>query len=197
MTTVKSVKTRRRGARLEQAIIEVAWERLVEHGYTSLTMEMVASAAHTSRSVLARRWNSKAALVLAAIEYQLSQHPLQVPDRGDVRAELLEYLQRLGTLTPIMATIVTLLANEMFRKAYATPEDVRRALTAGRTDNLAVILERAVARGEVDPDKLIPPVRALIRDLMRQHVMMHRAAPSEQLFTAWVDAIFLPLVRCA
>lgn len=196
MTTVKSVKTRRRGARLEQAIIEVAWDRLVAHGYTSLTMEMVAGAAQTSRSVLARRWNSKAALVLAAIEYQLSRHPLQVSDRGDVRAELLEYLQRLGTLAPILATIVTLLGNEMFRKAYATPEEVRRVLTAGRTDNLAVILERAVARGEVDPDKLIPPVRTLLRDLMRQHVMMHRAAPSEQLCATWVDAIFLPLVCC-
>lgn len=195
MAIAKSVKTRRRGARLEQAIIEVAWDRLVEHGYTSLTMEMVASAAHTSRSVLARRWNSKAALVLAAIEYQLSRHPPQVRDQGDVRAELLEYLQRLGQFAPIFATINALLSNDMFRKAFATPEEVRRALSAGRTDNLSVILDRAVARNEIDPDKLIPPVKTVVRDLLRHHVMMHRVAPSEQLCAAWVDSIFLPLVR--
>jgi len=197
MTTVKPVKTRRRGAALEQAIIEVAWDLLVAHGYTLLTMEMVAGAARTSRSVLARRWNSKAALVLAAIKYQLSRQPPQVPDQGDVRTELLAYLQRLGDLAPIFTTVNGLLANEMFRKAFATPEEVRRALSAGRTDNLTVILDRAVARGEIDPDKLIPPVRTLVRDLLRHHVMMHRAAPPEQLRLAWVDCIFLPLVRRA
>lgn len=195
MIIAKSVKTRRRGATLEQAIIEVAWDRLVEHGYTSLTMEMVARAAHTSRSVLARRWNSKASLVLAAIKYQLSKHPPQVPDQGDVRAELLEYLQRLGSFAPIFTTINALLSNEMFRKAFATPEEVRRALSAGRTDYLSVILDRAVARNEIDPDKLTPPIKTLVRDLLRQHVMMHRAAPPEQLLVAWVDSIFLPLVR--
>src|SRR5690606_20632369 len=111
--------------------------------------------------------------------------------------ELLEYLQRLGNFAPIFATVNALLSNDMFRKAFATPEEVRRALSAGRTDNLSVILDRAVARNEIDPDKLIPPVKTLLRDLLRHHVMMHRVAPPEQLRIAWVDSIFLPLVRRA
>ncbi|AFK64412.1 TetR family transcriptional regulator [Advenella kashmirensis WT001] len=105
----------------------MAWDKLVEHGYTSLTMEMVASAALTSRSVLARRWTSKAALVMAAIKYQLSRQPPQVSDQGDVRVELLEYLQRLGNFAPIFATV-----NACCRTTCFARPSLRRKRSGGR-----------------------------------------------------------------
>jgi len=197
MALAKPVKTRRRGATLEQAIINVAWKKLLEHGYTNLTMEMIAVAARTSRSVLARRWESKPALVLAAIGHQLAKHPLQVPDMGDLRSELLEYLKRLGSLAPIFSTVNALLENEAFRKKFASPADLRIALSAGQPDNLALIYERAAIRGEMDLNKLNPAIQTLLRDLLRHHVMMYRCAPPESLRVAWVDTVFLPLVRPA
>ncbi len=197
MALVKPVKTRRRGATLEHAIINVAWKKLLEHGYTNLTMEMIATAANTSRSVLARRWESKSALILAALQHQLAKHPRHVPDMGDVRSELLEYLNRLGVFAPIFATINALFENEAFRKKFASPAELRMALRAGRPDNLDLIYERAAVRGEIDPNKINPVIQTLLRDLLRHHVMMYRCAPPESLRIAWVDSVFLPLVRPA
>ena len=53
---------RHRGAELEHAILEAAWLELEERGYAGLTMEAVAERSGTSRTVLARRWDGKAAL---------------------------------------------------------------------------------------------------------------------------------------
>jgi len=197
MALAKPVKTRRRGATLEHAIINVAWKKLHEHGYTNLTMEMIATAANTSRSVLARRWESKPMLVLAALQHQLAKHPRHVPDMGDVRSELLEYLNRLSVFAPIFSTVNALLENEAFRKKFASPAELRMALRAGQPDNLDLIYERAAIRGEIDPNKINPAIQTLLRDLLRHHVMMHRCAPPESLRIAWVDTVFLPLVRPA
>jgi len=48
--------TRRRGAELEAALLDAAWDELQAVGYAGLTMEAVADRAGTSRAVLYRRW---------------------------------------------------------------------------------------------------------------------------------------------
>ncbi|MEU4746994.1 helix-turn-helix domain-containing protein, partial [Actinosynnema sp. NPDC023658] len=60
------IKSRRRGAQLEQAILDAAWDELCEVGYARLTIEGVAIRAGTSKSVIYRRWGSRAELALAA-----------------------------------------------------------------------------------------------------------------------------------
>ncbi|TEA77740.1 TetR/AcrR family transcriptional regulator [Allopusillimonas ginsengisoli] len=195
MQSSSSTKTRRRGPELDEAIIEAAWAELAEHGYAGLTMETVATRARTSRSVLARRWNGKALLAIAAIQWQLAKHPLDVPDRGSVRKELLEYLDRLSDLIPFLDVVFSVSLNKAFRETYASPQALRKALNEGRPPDLGVILSRGVARGEIDPAKLIAPIESLLSDLIRHHVLMNRSAPSKRLRANWVDAIFLPLVR--
>ncbi|MFF0588188.1 hypothetical protein ACFYWD_19660 [Streptomyces sp. NPDC003781] len=44
--------TRRRGAALENAITDVAWDVLVEHGYNGFAYEAVAARDGTSKPVL-------------------------------------------------------------------------------------------------------------------------------------------------
>ena len=195
MPSSSSIKTRRRGAELDEAIIDAAWAELAEHGYAGLTMETVANRACTSRSVLARRWDGKAALAVAAIRHQLSKHPLNVPDRGNLREELLEYLDRLSDLAPISGVVFSVALNGAFRETYASRQALRQALRDGRPDNLGLILRRAVERHEIDPAKLVAPIETLLNDLIRHYVVMHRSAPPKDLRVAWVDAIFLPLVR--
>jgi len=195
MQSSSSTKTRRRGPELDEAIIDAAWAELAEHGYAGLTMEIVATRARTSRSVLARRWDGKAALAIAAIQSKLAKYPLDVPDRGSVRKELLEYLDRLSDLAPVFDVVLSVSLNEAFRESYASPNEMRQALNNGRFSSLDTILRRGVERGEVDPSKLIAPIESLLTDLTRHHVLMNRSAPPKGLCVAWVDAIFLPLVR--
>ena len=190
-----SSKTRRRGAELEKAIIEAAWAELAEHGYSGLTMETVAARAHTSRSVLARRWDGKASLTVAAIQYQLAKRSLDIPDQGSVRQELLTYLDHLSDLVPVLCICLSVSLNEAFRESYPSLDALRLALMGDRAgDMVGPILRRAIERREIDESKLSKPVASLLTDLIRHYALMHRAAPPKALRKAWVDEIFLPLV---
>jgi AcrR family transcriptional regulator len=186
---------RRRGAKLEDAILEAAWLELAERGYAGLTMEAVAERAETSRPVLARRWDGKAQLAVAAIRQQMAKHPLEVPDRGNLRTELLEFLKRAADRAAGIAAAFTLFSSNYFSESWSTPQDLRAALIQGEARPLSAILERAVKRGEIDPARLTPPVASLLSDLFRHYVIMNFSAPPSALRKAWVDTVFLPLVQ--
>jgi AcrR family transcriptional regulator len=186
---------RRRGADLEQALLDAAWAELTNNGYAGLTMEGVAERAGTSRPVIARRWDGKAQLAIAAIRQQMARHPLEVPDRGDLRTEVLEFLQRASERASAIAAAFTLFTSEYFSEISSHPEGLHKALIQGEAEVFSAILKRAVTRGEVESEKLVPPVTSLIADLFRYHVIMNFAAPPDDLKQAWVDTLFLPLVR--
>lgn len=58
--------TRRRGAELEEAILQAAAEVLEESGVPALTMDEVARRAGTNKNALYRRWPNRVALGAAA-----------------------------------------------------------------------------------------------------------------------------------
>lgn len=186
---------RRRGAVLEEAILEAAYAELDVHGYAGLTMEAVAARAGTSRPVLARRWDTRAALAVAAIRRQMSRHPIDVEDMSSVRSELLELLERASERARTAVAMFTLFAATYFGETGSSPQDLRAALIEGEADALKTVLDRGVARGEIDAQKLVPPVATLPYDLFRLHAIMTFAAPPVELRRMWVDAVFLPLVR--
>ncbi|MET2831596.1 TetR/AcrR family transcriptional regulator [Mesorhizobium shangrilense] len=186
---------RRRGADLEQALLEAAWLELIEHGYAGLTIERVAEKAGTSRPVISRRWDGKAPLAIAAIRHQMAKHPLEVPDRGNVRTELLEFLERASERAAGIAAAFTLFMSEYLSETSSSPEALHLAIIRGEAESLSVILKRGVERGEVDQKKLIPPVSSLLGDLFRHHAIMNFSAPPPALRKAWVDSVILPLIR--
>ncbi|PLP56157.1 TetR family transcriptional regulator [Mesorhizobium loti] len=188
---------RRRGADLERAILDAAWSELSARGYSGLTMEAVAERAGTSRPVLARRWDGKAPLTVAAIRQEIAKYPMNVPDRGDLRTELLEFLEQASKRAIGIAAVFTLFSSEYFAEAASVPNDLRAAVVQGNGTMLPAILDRAVQRGDIAREKLVPPVDALLGTLFREYVVMNFSAPPPDLRTAWVDRIFLPLVRAS
>jgi len=78
--------TRRRGAKLEAALLQAAWDELTAVGYAALTMEGVAARARTGRAVLYRRWPSRSELVLAASRRHAAIDSMAVPRRMTIRA---------------------------------------------------------------------------------------------------------------
>lgn len=188
------VPERRRGAALERAILDATWTELSEHGYAALTMDAVATRAGTSRPVLARRWDSRAGLVIATIRRRMADYPVDVPDRGDARVELIEMFDLAARRATAMAAAFTLFSTEYSRDKGRSPDDLRAILSDDDPDILALILERGVARGEIDAGKLTPPIASLLADLFRHHALMTWSAPDPALRAAWIDTIFLPLV---
>jgi AcrR family transcriptional regulator len=190
-----SLKERRRGTDLEAAILDAAWHELATAGYSSLTMDAVATRAGTSRPVLARRWSGRNDLALAAIRHEIAKYPVAVSPGSNLREELLTLLQQASRRASAMAASTVIILAEMSTVSGTSPEDVRATLAAGETSTLEAILERGIARGEVAAKKLKPGVATLILDLMRFHMIMHRSAPSPELMLTWLDDIFVPLIR--
>ncbi len=80
--------TRRRGAELEDAILDAAWLQLIGNGYSAFTFEAVAARAGTSRPVLYRRWKDREQLMIATIRHERAKDPIEIPDTGDLRDDV-------------------------------------------------------------------------------------------------------------
>ena len=187
---------RRRGARLEDAILDAAWAELVERGYPGLTLEGVARRADTSRPVLYRRWPSRTALATAALGRHLAQNPVVVPDLGSVRDEICLLLRRMSDRArPDMIRLVFDMQKDL-ADAHSSLADIRSRLRAQIVDSdvMQTILGRAIDRGEIAAARLTPRIVSLPTDLARHEVLMTFEPLSDQAIKEIVDEVFLPLV---
>jgi AcrR family transcriptional regulator len=187
--------TRRRGAALEDALLEAAWAELVDRGYAGLTMESVAKRAGTSRPVLARRWETPSDLAIAALRRYHKNNPIEAPDLGEIRAELIVLLQRFSDRGARIMTTVMLNMSEYFIETGSSIADIRDRIIGD--SKLKDVLERAVARGELDPRKLTARISTLPVDLVRHEVIMTRKPVSTETIEEILDTIFLPLAATA
>lgn len=189
-----SVKTRRRGAALEGALLEAAWAELLKGGYSAFTIEGVAQRAHTSRPVIARRWSSRGDLAMAAFGHHIESKPLSIPDESDIRSELIEYIVKLYERDFPIALIMWTQMDEYYREQKSSPAHFRDSLLAGRVSAVRFLLERAAKRGEVNADKLtemvisIPAAFLAYITATQSDIAIHAAV--EEM----IDNILLPLV---
>ncbi|GAA2692139.1 TetR/AcrR family transcriptional regulator [Streptomyces aculeolatus] len=190
----ESPATRRRGKALETAIMQAVWEQLAEVGYAAMTVKDVAARARTSKAVLYRRWPSRAELVFAAIVHGVPT-PDDLPDTGTLRSDTAQLLQQIAGR---FATVDTDVLWGLLAESARDPEllglirsellsDVHRGPTA-------VLVDRAVARGEVDPSRLTERRIALPLDLLRNEILV-RGSITPEAIAEIVDEVFLPLVR--
>jgi AcrR family transcriptional regulator len=187
---------RRRGIRLEDAILDAAWAELVERGYPGLTLEGVAKRAGTSRPVLYRRWPSRTALATAALGRHIAQNPIVVPDLGSVRDEICLLLRRMSDRArPDMIRLVFDMQKDLADK-HSSLADMRAHLRAQivESDVMQTILERAINRGEIAAARLTPRIVSLPTDLARHEVLMTFEPLSDEAIKEIVDEVFLPLV---
>jgi AcrR family transcriptional regulator len=182
--------SRRRGKVLEDALLSAAWDEVTAAGYAKFTMEGAAARAGTARSVLYRRWPSKAALVHAAMRHHLGSLDDEAPDTGNLRKDVLSVLQRVrGNFRQIGPDIAHGLMSEASDIPAGVYEVTPRAITA--------ILTRAAERGEVRRDRITPRIASLPGDLLRHEMMLPHGDPSDTFLAELLDEVFLPLVAAA
>ena len=186
-------QTRRRGTELEHALLDAAWDELIERGYENFTLDSVAARAHTSRPVIARRWSDRRELVIAAVRYWAEHNRLPIPDTGSLRGDLLAYLEEKAVQrAELMAVFGVRLA-----AFVAENEDAARQLGEAITQSqgLDEIWQRAADRREVDLDTLTPRIRSLPFDLVGAELARtHHALPRATIEEIH-DTVVLPLVR--
>ena len=147
----KQLRGRPRQAELDRRILEAALRLLSERGYAHLSLEDVATAAHTTRATIYLRYVSKAALVADAILYARGTSCLPKLS-GNLRQDLVTQLGhfRASMETPYsMAIIGSALAEER-----ATPEllaTLREHIVRSRREMLRTLLHEAQTRNELMP----------------------------------------------
>lgn len=186
---------RRRGAKLEDALLDAAWRVLAQHGYSGFTYEAVAARANTSRAVLYRRWPQRDKLMLATLRKLFHAHPIVVPDTGSLRGDALAFLRNAATGRARMVTLLNLQLMEYFRDSGTNARELRDALRLGRTRSaFAQIVARAVERGELAKAKRSARIVELPFDLYRYEVFMTMRAVPAKTIVSIVDEVWLPLL---
>jgi AcrR family transcriptional regulator len=189
--TDRVIRRRRRGAALEEAILDAAWDELRAVGYASFTVDAVARRAGTSRPVLYRRWPNRAQLVLAAIRAHVpSLRPDDFPDTGQLRGDLLAELRLMrDRYYQVGPEIMNGLASELDH----LPADVLEILLP----ITAAIVARAAGRGEIGTHPVPAHVLAVPQALLRHELGLLHRRPTDADLARIVDDITIPALQHA
>ncbi len=136
---------------LDQRILDTTLRLLAEEGYANMSLDDVATAAHTTRATIYLRYPSKTALAVAALVHSRSSFvlpPLTGKLREDLVAQLHHFQESMNA--PYSLPIVgTALAEE-----HTTPEllvALRQYVMGSRRQMLRSILQDAQSRNELKP----------------------------------------------
>jgi AcrR family transcriptional regulator len=173
---VASTEPRRAGRPREdgvdERILNAALSRLVRWGYGQLRVDDVAAEAGVAKTTLYRRWASKEALV-ADVMRRLYLDRVQATDQGNLRADLVALVRESYELLFDGPGHVV---EDLVRESGASRElaTVIRSTTDARRRAFRQVMNRGVARGELDPsidhelviDLLVGPLwtRLLVTD---------------------------------
>jgi AcrR family transcriptional regulator len=188
MTESPVKRTRRRGAELEQAILDAAWAELDENGWAGFTMEAVAARCGTAKPVLYRRWANRAELAREML-MRATQQRAGLRSTGDLRDDLLRYL--VGAARFLRGPFGE--AARGIVAAGVRPDDPDRA-ASDATGPLRDVLAAAVARGDLAavPSDLVVNVGHF---LVVHELVQTGRAPSDERVRAIVDDVWLPALR--
>jgi len=180
----------------DAAIMQAALDGLAALGYDRLTMDEIAARAHAGKGALYRRWTSKAALIVDAVVARREQFaPLQIPDTGSLRGDIDAVIAALPDFDESAQRLMAVLAG-LATAASRDPElreEFSNTLLERPRRAMRQILDRAVARGEIAPERDLDLVPDVVIGLNMLQVLLGGAPTPE--FTARVfRTIIYPLV---
>jgi AcrR family transcriptional regulator len=143
---------RRPAAEVRAGVLRAAADLLLTEGIKAVTFDRVAAAAGSSKVTLYKWWPSAGALAAEAY-FTHSEHQLEFPDTGDLRADLTAQIRAFvrlltqGGAGPVIAGLIGVAQTDpelsaAFSEYYSAP---RRALALAT-------FEKARDRGELRPD---------------------------------------------
>lgn len=139
-----------RSAKVRESVLDATIAELTERGYRDLTVEAVAQRAGVHKTTVYRRWRSPEGLVADALD-RAAEQPWPIPDTGTLTSDLraLTELLRTGFTDPESAPVATAFVAAGMHHPEAA--DALRAFYTARHREAAAIIDRAIARGELEP----------------------------------------------
>ncbi|WP_432543689.1 TetR/AcrR family transcriptional regulator [Kineococcus sp. SYSU DK002] len=176
-------------ASVTSSVTAAVLEELAEVGYARTSMESVARRAGSGKSALYRRWPSKREMVLAAVA-ELSVPAGPTPDTGSLRSDLLALVQQV--VQWLSDARVSRILPDLTAEAARTPEladAVAASIGRPRREHGAVVLRRAVERGELDPGIDEELALDLLAALVHWRLVVRRAEVDEHYVQQVVDVL--------
>jgi AcrR family transcriptional regulator len=140
---------RKRSEDSRRAILVAASELVGEDGYGALSIEKIAQRSGTGKQTIYRWWASKADVVMEALAMKADLH-VRLPDTGSLADDLRDVLTTSFSLArvPLVSDMLrSLMAEAQVDPAFA--ERFRAEFLQRRRNALGLILDRAMARGEL------------------------------------------------
>jgi AcrR family transcriptional regulator len=187
-------RTRRRGETLERAIFDAVLDQLQTVGYVGLTMEGVATGAHTGKAALYRRWPRKEDLVVDAIEHALPS-PTDLPDHGNARDDLLDLLRRMTAMlnSPTGGALQCLMSETERDESFARL--LHERVKEPRKRMFLDLLLRGAARGQVRPAAATQLIAEVGPALVMQRFLADGGPVPDEYVVSVVDDVVMPLLR--
>lgn len=138
-----------RSGRVRAAVLQAAFELLGDRGYEATTLPEVARRAGVHPTTVYRRWHSKQGLLTDAMLVYAAEN-IPVPDTGSLRGDLEQLLREVIKVLaeqPVRALLSAVVADATTGSSAIAAERAR--YWQERFSNAAVIVERAVERGEL------------------------------------------------
>jgi len=157
----------------------------------------VAARACTGIAVLYRRWANKDELVVAALAHYRDSHPVELPETGTLRGDLVAMLTGMGqTRAAFFAIAAASAFSGLVAGTGLTPTQVRDQIMGDqRLTRVKAIYQRAHDRGEIDLERIPSAVLAMPFDLVRHDLLMDLKPVKPKRIRSIVDELFLPLVQ--
>ncbi|MDT5258052.1 MAG: hypothetical protein QOD10_3132, partial [Mycobacterium sp.] len=145
----------RRNDAAERAILDAAAELLAAGHDALITVAAIAERAGVGKQTIYRWWPSKSAVLLDAMIHRARQIA-PAPDSGDLHTDLRVFLRSTFAAAPDNRSLLLGVLREALGDAATM--DRLATFTAARRDELAGILDRARARGQIPTPKPLETV---------------------------------------
>jgi AcrR family transcriptional regulator len=188
-------KPRRLDRSLDAAILDAALAGLVDHGYDRVSMDDIAARAGVGKAAIYRRWPSKPAVVADAIaHWRRALGPVEPPNTGTFRGDIEALIAAVPDFDDVQLQAIRMI---MGVATAATHDPV---LAAALNDLvlsqprriLAVVLDRAAARGEIPADRDLALVPDVVMGLNMVRLVTGR--PIDRVFVRRVlEDVVVPL----
>jgi AcrR family transcriptional regulator len=191
--TQRPVRRRRRDEELLQEIRDAVRAELQDHGYAGVTFEGVARRVGTSKSVLYRRYGSRAEMVLDALRFEAE--PLPTTLEGPLAVDLVELMEMLARRTGREGgrTILGMVA-ELDDDTVASATTSLFEVLEGW---LRLIIETARTRGELGPEPVPPRVLTSVVSLIRGELLFAHGVRRPADLRGLADQVVVPLLQAS
>jgi AcrR family transcriptional regulator len=170
-------------------VLRATLEVLADEGWQGLQIDAVAERAGVHKTTIYRRWQTRGALVAAALAATpFRSHGATSPDTGTVRGDLAALADDMEDVLSVPRT------RRIIRSLLAAASDpevgaANAAFYTVRLDIAAQVIRRGIERGEIPADTDVELIATLFVGAVRLHVVERGIDPPHSWFAELVEAI--------